>query len=86
MTMRRLVVAALLATALGCGGGMSSNSASRLSGGDTAPSDGGATSPTGTCDCTGMALPDICMVCTDGSDACAHFICVDGMCETQICP
>jgi len=84
MTMRQFVAAALLATLVGCGGSGSASSTSSLSGGDTSdPSDGGTTE---TCDCTGLALPDICMVCSDGQAACAHFVCVSGMCETQLCP
>ena len=51
-------------------------------GGTSDASDGGA----GTCDCSGLALPDVCMVCTDGQTACAHFVCEAGTCEVQICP
>ncbi len=84
MTMRPIVTAALLAMMAGCGGSSDSGTSS-LSGGDTStPSDGGTS--TETCDCTGLALPDICMICSDGQAACAHFVCVSGMCETQLCP
>jgi len=95
MTMRMLCVATGLATAVGCGSGMSTSSGggnTSLSGGSTSTqNDGGALTQTdaGTdegCDCSGMALPDTCMVCMDGMAACAHFVCAMGTCETQICP
>src|SRR5579871_3146460 len=36
-------------------------------------------------DCKGP-LPDICEQCSNGHDECAHWSCVAGRCETQICP
>ena len=36
-------------------------------------------------DCTGP-LPQLCEVCSDGGDGCAHFACVDGDCEIAFCP
>ena len=35
-------------------------------------------------DCRGM-LPKSCRVCDDGKSQCAHFVCVEGRCETRIC-
>jgi hypothetical protein len=35
-------------------------------------------------DCHG-ALPDLCKVCADGSDGCAHWACVDQACEIEFC-
>jgi len=34
--------------------------------------------------CTGP-LPDLCELCTDGSDGCAHWVVEDGKCEIQYC-
>ncbi len=34
--------------------------------------------------CTGP-LPQVCQVCTDGSDGCAHWACVAGKCEITYC-
>jgi hypothetical protein len=92
MTMRMLWVAAFLATAVGCGSGMSTPGGANapVSGGGTSvqadggisPDDGGTDA---SCDCSGMALPDVCMMCSDGMGACAHFICVQGACAIQIC-
>jgi hypothetical protein len=36
-------------------------------------------------DCSGP-LPQLCEVCADGGDGCAHFACVDGDCEIAFCP
>jgi hypothetical protein len=36
-------------------------------------------------DCHG-ALPDLCKVCPNGGDGCAHFACVDHQCEIAFCP
>lgn len=36
-------------------------------------------------DCTGV-LPAICQVCDDGTTGCAHFACVNGACEVELCP
>jgi hypothetical protein len=97
MRLHGFLVTAFLATAMACGGDNGSPSATQ-SGFLTAPDsgtdssqDGGTAaedagpSSTGSCDCSGMALPDICMVCTDGQSACAHFVCNAGMCEVAIC-
>src|SRR5579871_2620685 len=35
-------------------------------------------------DCKGM-LPHICKVCSDGKEACAHFVCTQGQCKTEVC-
>jgi hypothetical protein len=35
-------------------------------------------------DCKGI-LPQICEMCPDGKEQCAHFACAGGRCETQIC-
>jgi hypothetical protein len=35
-------------------------------------------------DCTGP-LPDLCRVCADGSDGCAHWTCVANACEIATC-
>lgn len=95
MRMHSFVVTALLATAAACGGdsgslpGTPSGFLTASDGGDTATGDAGrAAQDAGpdTCDCNGMALPDICMVCTDGQTACAHFVCSAGMCDVQLCP
>jgi hypothetical protein len=87
MRMKPWLVAALLSAA--CGGGMSPSAP--LSSASTA-SDGGTSSPDGgpaaaeRCDCTGMALPDICMMCDMGQSMCAHFVCEVGKCAVQVCP
>src|ERR1700733_9658284 len=36
-------------------------------------------------DCTG-ALPDVCRVCSDNTEQCAHWSCVDNACEIVSCP
>jgi hypothetical protein len=73
----------LLIVALAACGGASRSSASQglseLDGGILTEADGG------TCDCQGMALPDICMRCSDGSNDCAHFACIQGQCGIQLC-
>jgi len=75
----------LLIVALAACGGTSGSSASKatslseLDGGILTEADGGA------CDCKGMALPDICMRCSDGSEDCAHFACTQGQCGIDIC-
>jgi len=61
-------------------GGTDAGIVSGMDGG-TSSADGG----TEACDCTGLALPDVCMVCSDGMSACAHFVCAQGTCEVQIC-
>lgn len=96
MQLRLWTVAALLSTACGSGLDASNSRSSAVTvsdGGDPQPpTDAGApgvdagTSPTESCDCNGMALPDICMVCSDGMAACAHFVCNAGMCQVQLCP
>lgn len=50
-----------------------------------APKDaaGGASCSTPS-DCKG-ALPDLCMLCSDGGSGCAHFTCVDGECGLAYC-
>ena len=109
MRLKALVVTALFGTLLGCGDDATTT---RQGNGAFAESDGGAQDAAGgpssvgagsqTCDCSGMALPDICMVCSNsmggmgsmgmdgmsgnGMTACAHFVCVQGMCEVQVCP
>lgn len=99
MTMKSLAMALLLATATACGGSdssLSGNGPSRPSGGTTSDPDGGLAPDGGTsdvtdggdgstCDCNGLALPSICMVCSDGQSACAHFVCEAGMCQVAIC-
>jgi hypothetical protein len=35
-------------------------------------------------DCTGV-LPQLCMVCSDGGAACAHWACVAGQCQVAYC-
>ncbi len=36
-------------------------------------------------DCSG-ALPDFCRLCSDGSEACAHWACDSGTCQIESCP
>ncbi len=36
--------------------------------------------------CPGLAIPDICEVCANGTTECAHHIVVMGQCEIEICP
>jgi hypothetical protein len=36
--------------------------------------------------CPGLAVPDICEVCSNGITECAHAILVKGQCEIEICP
>jgi hypothetical protein len=75
----------LLIVALAACGGASRSSASNgsslseLDGGILTEADGGA------CDCKGMALPNYCMRCSDGSEDCAHFACTQGQCGIDIC-
>ena len=99
--MRMTLVAALLAMQLGCGGSgsapLSESSALTQSDAGTPGEDGGtsaedagtsaadAGSSTGTCDCSGMALPDVCMVCSNGMSECAHFVCASSVCEVELC-
>jgi hypothetical protein len=100
MTMGTLGMVLLFATATACGGmdgAAQGDGPARPSGNGTSnPSDGGLASDGGasdgpdggdgsSCDCSGLALPDICMVCTDGQSACAHFVCEAGVCQTEIC-
>lgn len=97
---RKALLTAVFGALLGCGGGLA-----------TPPSGSGAfTSSVGagtqSCDCSGMTLPDMCMVCSEGMGGmgpkgggmqmggmgdtsmtdCAHFVCVQGRCEVQVCP
>lgn len=95
--MHCLLVTALLVTAAACSGDNGSTPETQSGflsapdGGANSTEDAGAAaqdagvSNTGSCDCSGMALPDICMVCTDGQGACAHFVCSAGTCEIAIC-
>ena len=94
MRMKLLLVAALLSAACGAGMGSSAplSSASTASDGGTSSPDGGPAAAEG-CDCTGMALPDICMMCGMGGmgmgmgqASCAHFVCEVGECVVRICP
>jgi hypothetical protein len=71
-------------------GGPSSGTSSLGDGGSDTDADAGTSTEAdagaaGSCDCTGLALPDICMVCSNGQAVCAHFVCVDAVCETAIC-
>ncbi len=88
MRMTPLLVAALLSGA--CGGGMDASTppggASTVSDAGSPAPDGGGTMPPEGCDCSGMALPDICMMCTQTESMCAHFVCNSGQCEVRICP
>jgi hypothetical protein len=36
--------------------------------------------------CPGLAIPDICEVCANGTTECAHHIIVMGQCQIEICP
>jgi hypothetical protein len=36
--------------------------------------------------CPGLAVPDICEVCSNGTTECAHAILLKGQCEVEICP
>jgi hypothetical protein len=93
MRLKPLLLAALLGAA--CGGGVSPSaplsSASTASDGGTSRPDGGP-APAERCDCTGMTLPDICMMCDMGmgmgmgQTMCAHFVCEVGECAVQVCP
>jgi hypothetical protein len=84
--MKLLVLTALLSTACGDGLGAPASQSSTLTASDAGlPTQDGGTSTTQACDCSGMALPDICMVCSDGQNACAHFVCNAGMCQVQVC-
>jgi hypothetical protein len=87
MRMKPLFVAALLSGA--CGGGMEASAppggASTVSDAGSPTPDGGTLPPEG-CDCSGMALPDICMMCTQTESMCAHFVCNSGQCEVRVCP
>jgi hypothetical protein len=101
MGLKTGMAALLLGALLGCGGNLTnsslpvSDSAAPQDGGGSstdAPDGGGTTAPSdagasdgGTCDCSGLALPDICMVCSNGMSACAHFACVSGVCAVEIC-
>jgi hypothetical protein len=73
-------IALILAVALvACGGGDNERGASPSSAANAA--DAGSD-----CDCRGIALPDICTMCSNGTNACAHFVCVESQCQIQICP
>lgn len=86
MRTRLLMAMAMALTLLACGGMESSSvsqgtSLTQPDGSSAAAADGG----TFMCDCEGMALPAICTTCGDGTTACAHFVCAQGMCEIQLC-
>jgi hypothetical protein len=64
---------------IGCGGA-DPTSAGKASDFGTTTSSSDPTS-----ECTG-ALPNVCTVCADGKDACAHWVIDEGKCEVEICP
>jgi hypothetical protein len=72
----------------GSGGNGSSGGGRDASTGEGGASSGGA-ADAGECreatDCKG-ALPQICAQCGNGTVACAHFECQNGMCVTALCP
>jgi hypothetical protein len=53
---------------------------------DGGPSDGGSSDAgcSADSDCSGI-LPQYCQVCSDGSQACAHWACVSGQCQIATC-
>ena len=53
--------------------------------GGGAGADAGVAACRSSADCQG-ALPQLCQVCADGSEQCAHHECVAGKCEIATCP
>jgi hypothetical protein len=83
----RLAKLLLIVALAACGG----TAAPALSGSGTLTQepDGGSIfieADGGSCDCTGVAIPNFCEVCTNGSrNQCAHPVCVKGKCDVGLC-